>query len=421
MVEDPLPFDSRYQLRRDEDYDNTSREGRKRLSTLRLVNRPFRQSASIRLFRSIRATINRSVREDRWPLARLLELCNSPYAPFVRRLHIGYNYFDRPGASEWEPGTRYHSYAEDASRLLPVCLARLSRLEILDVSGPTYPSLDVSVEGAMRLFTDAVVSTLRYVRLPSLAELNLGFPVTHEFGRFFFEHHTASRIRISEVMRQLRHLRVSISDFTVRDPQRNRTSPLSALREAYPNPDFISQMLRLIDLSTNLESLYILGSDVLDIDSLQIDSGVCLKYLKLMRVTISDETLIRILEQSRYSLRCVEFFWVELYSGRWENIFRMLATFPVLSRFYIDSRSYPLSGPAGRLLQQPQDGPDGMNIIDSVDHQALADLQRNIIANRIKARMAPYKKTDFRYIGQTALPTQNPGISSVGMGENIAP
>ncbi|RYP63494.1 hypothetical protein DL771_009239 [Monosporascus sp. 5C6A] len=416
LVEGPRPFDDRYALRRDEKYDDRPREARKRLSILRLVNRPFCQSASIRLFRCIRATISgSSVSTDRWPLVRLRELCASPScAPLVRRLEVGYHYFDHPGPDEWEPGSRYRLYAEDVARLLPVCLAALPNLEVLDVRGPSFPSLNLGpagsaapppsslVEVPMRTFTDAVVSALRYVPLPHLAELNLRLAVTHEFGAFFPEHTTPCHIPVGDVMRRLRHLEISISDFTERDSRvtvRNDAS-LSALAGVHPNPDSAALPLRLVELATtagNLESLSIRGSDILDLDALRPGDGLSLRHLGLTRVSASAENMLRVLEQSRYSLRGLRLTHVELNAGTWRDVLAALATFPVLRYFSVDSGGYSRSGASGHLAAPLPVRGWGSYIrsVEQADIDALGALQRHVIRNRKRAGLLPYRRRDI--------------------------
>lgn len=270
-----------------------------RLSTLRLVNKAFCQGASIRLFRSIDVTVDRHVWQTGWPLARLLKLCSSPHASLVRWLQIGCQ--SRGEEEDWQPGNRYRVYAEDAARLLPVCLSRLSRLEVLDVSGPDFMAPDVPVVYQMQLFTDAVVSTLRYIQLPCLAELNLRLAVTREYGEFFCEYPTASRIPIGDVMQQLRYLGIAVDNFTDHAWKLERRSPrwnqpsLSGPRETWPNADFLASPLRLVELATGLESLSFCGADMHNLDSLRLGSEVCLKRLNLRTVAISAETMIRIL------------------------------------------------------------------------------------------------------------------------------
>ncbi|KAK7753819.1 hypothetical protein SLS62_004185 [Diatrype stigma] len=300
-----------------------------RLSTLRLVNKAFCQSASIRLFRSIDVTVDKHLWQTDWPLARLLKLCNSPHASLVRRLRIGYQ---SDGEEEdWEPGNRYRMYAEDAARLLPVCLSRLPRLEVLDVVGPDFMAPCVPVVYQMQLFTDAVVSALRYIQLPGLAELNLRLAVTREYGEFFCEYPTASRIPIGDVMQELRHLEIAVENYTDHAWQLEPRSPrwnqpfLSGLRETWPNADFLASPLRLIELATGLESLSFCGADMHNMDLLRLGSEVCLKWLNLRTVAISAETLIRILGQCRHSLRGVVFFCVELNSGTWAEILNELS------------------------------------------------------------------------------------------------
>ncbi|RYP82948.1 hypothetical protein DL770_005461 [Monosporascus sp. CRB-9-2] len=416
LVERPRHFDNRYALRHEETYDG--RSARKRLSILRLVNRPFCQSASIRLFRCIRATISgSSVSTDRWPLARLRELCTSPScAPLVRRLEVGYHYFDHPGPDEWKPGSRYQLYAEDAARLLPVCLAALPNLEALDVRGPSFPSLNLGpagsagstahpisslVEVPMRMFTDAVVSALRYIPLPRLVELNLRLAVTHEFGAFFPEHTTPCHIPVGDVMRRLRHLEISISDFTERDSRVTVRSDasLSALAGVHPNPDSAALPLRLVELaatSGNLELLSIRGSDMLNLDALRLGDGVSLRHLVLTRVSASAESMLHILEQSRYSLRGVRLTQVELNAGTWRDVLAALATFPLLCYFSVDSGGYSRSGASGHLVAPlpVTGGGSYIRSLEQADHDTLAALQRHAIRNRKGAGLLPYQRRD---------------------------
>ncbi|RYP53679.1 hypothetical protein DL768_001405 [Monosporascus sp. mg162] len=431
LVERPRSSGNRYALRHDETYDGVSREARKRLSVLRLVNRPFCQSASIRLFRCIRVTISgSSVNTDRWPLARLRELCASPScAPLVRRLEVGYHYFDHPGPDEWAPGSRYQLYAEDAARLLPVCLAALPNLEALDVRGPSFPSLNLGpagpagsagstapptsslVEAPMRMFTDAVVSALRYIPLPRLVELNLRLAVTHEFGAFFPEHTTPCHIPVADVMRRLRHLEVSISDFTERDSRltvRNNAS-LSALAGVHPNPDSAALPLRLVELaatSGNLELLSIRGSDMLNLDALRLGDGVSLRHLVLTRVSASAENMLHILEQSRHSLRGVRLTQVELNAGTWRDVLAALATFPLLCYFSVNSGGYSRSGASGHLVAPLPVTAGGSYIrsVEQADHDALSALQRHATQNRKGAGLLPYQRRVRKYIGRAIHP-----------------
>ena len=325
-MEDPPAPDVPYPSRHGQSYARI-REGRERLKTLRLVSRRFCLSASARLFRCIRATISRSISDDARPLRRLLDLCSSPQAPLVRHLHVGYDYYDYPGTGEWVPGSRYRLYAEDASRLLPICLSKLSHLQALHVFGPLSSFLTASVVAEpTRLFTDAVMSTLRYVRLPCLTELDLHLPVTHEFGELCTEHLTASQIPISDVMRQLRRLEVAVTDYAEFRIFPPREASPSALRGVYGNADFVSSLTKLIELSTSLESLSICGSYELNLDALKLNDDVRLKSLRLCKVAMTAETLVRILEQSSSSLRHLNI--ADLDSDDWAEVLSKLRACP---------------------------------------------------------------------------------------------
>ena len=324
-----------------------------------------------------------------WPLQRLLEICNSRYAPLVRRLHVGYSYFDHPGSHEWAPGSRYYLYAEDASRLLPVCIARLSCLEALDVCGPSFPWTIASVaEEPTRLFTNAIVSVLRYVELPCLTELNLRLPVTHEFGELFTKHPSPSRIPVRDVMRRLRHLKISVSDFTVDDPSHTRGAPRSALRDAYPNADFVASPLKLIELSAGLESLAIRSSDMLNVDALELHDDVSLRSLKLSMLYTTATALMRILEHSRDSLRAVDLHMVELSDGVWDEVLHKLCACPHLWYWSISASGYSSSGSNEHLrLPSPQSQGVETRIAskNAADHDALWMLLDHIRENRVSA------------------------------------
>jgi hypothetical protein len=60
--------------------------------------------------------------------------------------------------------------------------------------------------------TRSVVDALCYEPLPNLRDLSLAFPVTREFGQFFDDQLSASRMPIENVLQQLKHLEVQIRD-----------------------------------------------------------------------------------------------------------------------------------------------------------------------------------------------------------------
>jgi hypothetical protein len=54
----------------------------------------------------------------------------------------------------------------------------------------------------------------RYVPLPNLRELELRFPITYDFGRFFPTQTTSVRIPVEDVTQGLRHLGVYSCEYT---------------------------------------------------------------------------------------------------------------------------------------------------------------------------------------------------------------
>lgn len=91
---------------------------------------------------------------------------------------------------------------EDLSGILSSCLSKFRNLKALEFHGPP-----ASLPPEQRqVYISTVVAALRYVPLPKLTELNVAFPITHKFGRFFPDRTTALHIPIDEVLEGLQHL-----------------------------------------------------------------------------------------------------------------------------------------------------------------------------------------------------------------------
>ncbi|KAJ5663352.1 hypothetical protein N7507_004083, partial [Penicillium longicatenatum] len=124
-------------------------QARKILAGLRLVNKRFCHSASIRLFRHIIAL------------------------------------------------------AEDLAGLLSSCLRQLPNLKALNFSGPPLTSLP---HDEIKASIDPILMVLCYVPLPNLTELEIVLPMTNNFAPLFAEKISTLRIPIEQTLSRLHHL-----------------------------------------------------------------------------------------------------------------------------------------------------------------------------------------------------------------------
>ena len=167
-------------------------ETRRRLAALRLVSKAFCYSASARLFRHIIIEADSSSQKP--PLARLLELSNSPYAVYVVR-----STFDLRVLFQLINLTPY--MWKTSPDCCPVAWPDFP------ISAPwsfiVHPRLYPHEKG---VFINTVVAAIRYVPLLNLTELQVNFPITHDFGQLFSSKASTLRIPIEHVLRRPRHL-----------------------------------------------------------------------------------------------------------------------------------------------------------------------------------------------------------------------
>lgn len=105
---------------------------------------------------------------------------------------------------------------EDLAGLLSSCLMKFPNLKALEFHEPplSLPQLH------RRVYIDTVTSALRYVRIPNLTELDIHFPITHDFEDFFPTKFSSLQIPISDALQNLRHLGLYVCAFTDRRDRR---------------------------------------------------------------------------------------------------------------------------------------------------------------------------------------------------------
>lgn len=166
---------------------------------MRLVNKDFYQSASSRLFQHIDARCSSRTIPS---LERLMKLSKSEYFVDVRQIDIGF----RDDSSYSLSNAANALYIEDLFRCLSSCLVKFPNLAALEFHEPPSGLSQVK----RRSYMEAVVSTLRYVPLLNLTELEVKFPITYDFGQFFPNQTSSVQIPVQDIIRSLRHLGVYV-------------------------------------------------------------------------------------------------------------------------------------------------------------------------------------------------------------------
>lgn len=370
-------------------------ETRRRLAALRLVSKGFCYSASARLFRHIIIEADSSSQKPS-PLARLLELSNSPYAVYVRQVDLRFE-------GTFSTDKSHSLYVEDLAGLLSCCLARFPNLSALEFHGPPS-SLPPQEKG---VFINTVVAAIRYVPLLNLTELEVNFPITHDFRQLFSSKASTLRIPIEHVLRRLRHLGLHVSEYTSHRGQRYwRRTPVLPENAAFPNEIYAVHLFRLVERAVNLESLSISSMDLLNLDNIQFDRSLRLKSLNLSRVSISSHTILSLVEQCKESIRSIQLWTVELNSGTWQHVLLQMSKLPHLIYFAIESSGYSSTGTSSNLaleLLPPPDDPDDIETSNFLDTFALGNLQRQVNANRSAAGFSQFSEYEYRHIQKTTL------------------
>lgn len=325
---------------------------------------------------------------------RLSRLSRSAYAADVRQIDLG---LDPYGSTD-----EYQLYVEDLAGLLSSCLARFPRLSALEVHG--LPS-SLSQEKT-RVFVNTIVAALRYVPLPNLTELEISFPITHDFGKLFNDKASPTRVPIEHVLGSLRHLSLSVTEYTDIIGQRYWRTPVSSANAALPNESYTIYLSRLVQAAVNLDSLAISSTDILNLDNIEFASSLRLRSLCLSSVSISSFRLTSLIEQCEDTVKRIHLNLVKLNSGTWRDVLMQMCKLPRLHFFFIESVGYSLTGSssdlATRLLPQPDD-PDDIETHDSFDLYALGNLQRQVNANRVAAGLPPISEYYYRHVRRHSL------------------
>lgn len=365
---------------------------RRDLANLRLVNRAFCRSASPWLFRHINAECTSSLVTP--SLERLIQLSKSPYATCVCQIDFGFK--------ESLPSDAITLYIEALAEWHSSLLVKFTNLRALGFHEPP-----LSLPQAQRaVYMGTVISILRYAPLPNLSELEVRFPITHDFGRFFPNRTNSLQIPIEDILQHLRHLELCVCAYTDSADQRHRQTPVLPEYAALPNGTYAPHLFRMVENAPKLESLILSSVNILDFDSVTFPSTLCLESLHLGGVSISSDVLLSLINQSAHKMKYISFWLVKLKSGTWQQVLLQLCKLPRLLDINIDYGGYTLTGSsshlADRLLPSPECRPN-IETMHTLDLTELGNLQWQVNSNRIAIGLQPFPDTDYRHINKPSL------------------
>ncbi|EYE96844.1 uncharacterized protein EURHEDRAFT_401268 [Aspergillus ruber CBS 135680] len=254
-----------------------------------------------------------------------------------------------------------------------------------------------------RLYIDTVISPLRGMRIPNLEELEVHFSLAHDFEHFFPAKISPSWIPVGDILQNLRHFGLYVCENTDRLNQRNGVEPIMLEYATFLNSTHAQHLIRMVELAPNFKSLAINSPNILDLDELDFPPSLRLRSLCLGGVSISSHKLLSLIEQSKKTIRYINFSPVKLKSGTWEQVLVQLCTLPRLLDFRTCNSGY--SWRYGLAPQLPPNPHCRLNIetVNPLDRCALGNLQRQVNANRIAAGFPSFTKSDYQYIDQLPL------------------
>ncbi|KAK8009475.1 hypothetical protein PG991_012026 [Apiospora marii] len=269
-------------------------------------------------------------------ISRLQHISTSRHADCVRRVDFGI-----VSPSDL-PDSELSRHAEHVAGLLPPFLARLPNLTAL---GFVYSSADTRI---LQPVLGALSVALLDLHLPNLQELHINYPVAHDLARLLQGEPRTSRNSIAQVFLGLRHLGIHLTE------SKGQVQWYPSQRPRYDAPlnsECVGNVIELVALAENLQSLDMGSCEGVDLDSLAVPRSWRLRSLRLQGVTLSPRTLMRLIRGSRDTLESVLLFEVGFESGTWEQVLQAAARMepPRLFNFQMTICFYSEEGSSAEL------------------------------------------------------------------------
>jgi hypothetical protein len=322
-----------------------------------------------------------------------VEISKSRLAQYVRELELGFEGI--PKRADDRPDL------EDFAGMLSPCLAQFKNLKELSFDAPR-PAPYLSQEET-RSYINTIVMTLRYVSLPNLTELDIQFPLCHDFGLFFpSKGSSAVQIPITNILRQLRRLELKVCVYTGFRHQRYwQHDPILPEHAALPNENHASCLYQMLEPAINLTSVSISSEDILNLDPVNFSSSIQLRSLSLTGISISAHNLLALIAQSRERLEYIFLDLVQLNSETWHKVLLEISKLPRLVNFRVESGGYSPTGSSAHLATTIPPDPDhqpNLETYSKEDILALGVLQRVVNVNRVNAGLKPISKYEYFFI-----------------------
>ncbi|KIL88140.1 hypothetical protein FAVG1_08217 [Fusarium avenaceum] len=338
-------------------YESKAINFRKNLSSLRRVNRLFRQVANPLFFQHVvictgnvksNSGINGTMRLQQ--LAKEHEL-----REMVRRLEICGVYSGDSSSyyPTFEQKDHDLKYLGRLAVVIHSALPKFTGLKILklDFQNIPYeykrdsdlPALRTCcwVRDTANMFESFATAIYRS-GLDKLEELDLSLPLAYDFGHFLEGDDEPKFCSARAFFQQLKRLKVCYSNST----EQGRGLEFRAHQR---NQDYDKNVRQLISLGVNLESLAVAGpgNDLLKLDSTAL-APLELKSLDLRCLAITGEALSDLFNQSK-TLREVALTRIFLRSGTWENVLKPLSLSNITS-FHIETCAYEREGESAEFI-----------------------------------------------------------------------
>lgn len=385
------------------------------LRNLRLTSKAFHQAATRVLFRcsNLSWLPGHQIEEEKH-LRRECLLSGSPLCSAIKNFRLVF----RGSQSDFMP---FHfnfnrvnddsvTQQLDASKMavqsLAKIVANLSNLEFLDVSiGSPWestceryglvgeilpgsaPQVDIELVSS---FANEMATCLRLPSMQNLTALHLALPSTYNFIE-------VGKGIPDNVWKGLRLLFLDVMDSTGPGGSKQYLNfngdggyPPSNLQEQYPNAKFAHGVFDIVDKCTNLDTLGIWGSHILDGNLLEWKpASKGLKSLYLQRIKISAPNLIQLLSPSKdlpLSQSHLAKVWladVDLTYGTWSHVFAHLTICPLQWYLNPSNLGYTPDGKSAELRHENVRPYENHSVLWSLHPVNEATLKR-LVRKRVK-------------------------------------
>ncbi|KAK2464533.1 hypothetical protein APHAL10511_003440 [Amanita phalloides] len=353
------------------------------LKSLRLTSKAFCEAATPSVFKCV--AFFPAIGSSRVDMQGLMRIVNSGIAAYVKTLII------RPMVTasvddQWSQSARF-------AHALPVCFAMFKNLSAIAIDGGVFLGINKQLKyshtapllsSLRRSFVKALHSGLSNASLGSLKGLELDFPVLEGFFESFTEQNIFDHF--SGVLCRLERLSVTVQF-------RHRVTSHGTQQFSCPDLQHQGRFWALIGLATNLRSLKIYSSNVLDLDNIPLSSLGRLEELDLCRVRCRTDTLIAMCFPRSASIKVLRLSEVRLITGIWADVFFRIKDIPTLAEFYARSLTYDAPSPHFARILHPLNS--CLEIPRRDDCDAIQELTKAVGQRQHLSKLrAPYNESD---------------------------